>query len=696
MKIKLIDKQYYISPTGWNTVFADKAGALTDAEWERYNFLASTRIKNIVNKYFQLLTDLDPKERDAVQQAVAIMIDYWLEYGINLNRISGSVSLGGYSVSENVPADPDYIPDMVYEVLETVGLYTYAGLGYNNCDAAEFPEHYQWNGLKYPFKFSVYANNYADLIKETKLPEQAYAYVKENQHWYVFKDGAWKDLGEFTIKGDIGQAGKSFEYKGRVDTVNDLPKDATLDEAYLVNDSGELWIMTNEGWRDIGPFSSIVQKGHFRVVNKEGKDVLEPLHSYPIIMEDVSGKEIINNSPFMVTTRRVVDDKTVATNFDKLKHITPISFSTDVSGGPVKNLEHFGDLDNKAQRDNFMENVNIGEWYTFLIGTAPYLAVVTSGNKTTNYQWTGYRIITGATGKTVEIVNGSTSSTGHGETVSSFTGDAFSSSLNIPSAYSVLQYLPKDVIVQMISDAIAPLSNDETDPTWRDLDGTQATTFTPSKITIVMTDSGILEGENIQFLLGSTLGNLVLNEAIKVYETESEAKINKYVAGQYNWYVWTDGTDTTFVMNDTASALTDTTQVVAKVRRVAPKTQSFTGHYTSQAGVLTNSTTLLDVAKGASKIVTLPTGITIDTMTQVGLSVSGTTDWITVSGWDKATPFYSSVMTEDTGNTWWIEYKFEVVPGDKTKIKITNEFSGNQNDASQAYKAHWLHIKGGL
>lgn len=50
-----------------------------------------------------------------------------MEYGFDLNRISGSVTLGSFSASQTVPADPDYIPHTVYDVLQNANLYTPIG-----------------------------------------------------------------------------------------------------------------------------------------------------------------------------------------------------------------------------------------------------------------------------------------------------------------------------------------------------------------------------------------------------------------------------------------------------------------------------------------------------------------------------------------------------------------------------------------
>lgn len=203
-----IDKTYFISD--YKTSFEDEWNALSEKGQERFIYLATIRIQRLVNKYFENLADLIPVEQDAIKQAVSILIDYWLEYGLNLNRIAGSVSANGFSVSENPPADPDYIPEMVYEALAIVGLYDFAGMAINSCgkEDEDTPDNYKWNGLKYPFKFA-YIENSADKFPQSGVAYGTYAYNTVNKHWYVFKN-SWEDLGAFTQKGTDGKDGAGF------------------------------------------------------------------------------------------------------------------------------------------------------------------------------------------------------------------------------------------------------------------------------------------------------------------------------------------------------------------------------------------------------------------------------------------------------------------------------------------------------
>lgn len=700
MKITLIDKAYYTDTAQWNSQFKEQALGLPTAQWDRYVFLASTRIKNIVNKQFTLIDELEIQEREAVKQATSIMIDYWLEYGLNLNRISGSVSMGGYSASENPPADPDYIPDMVYEVLETVGLYSYAGLAYSGCPVEEEIYYYQWDGFRLPFKFSLIADTRDEILNSKEYPQNSYAYSKIDKHWYVFRGASWNDLGVMGMQGlpgKDGKDGKSITVKGEKATLAEViavPNPQT-DDVWIV--AGEMILWNGSKWVNVGAFGKAITESNFREIDKEGQKALVSRRGQVILLEDLSGRPIVTSLGNAAASQDYVLERTVSDEFEKVVKIEDLSITPpNANGGHLSYQEHFGSLDTTVGRLNFLGYAHKGHWYTFLVNGESIQAFIYGGTTDTAWQWVGFKEFTGPNGISMEIVKGSTTEIGNSVQAAPLLGEMFANTIAQPISYGALQYLPKDVIVQLINDTIAPAINNANDPTWRDLDGTQVTQFTPAQITITLTDSGIAADENIQLILGSTAGDLVLDETIKVYPNVATAAQNGYVAGQYKWYMYVDGTDVKFVMEDSAGALTDTTQVISKIRRVTPRVQTMTAKYTTQQDILLKSTWIGDLAKSASKEVTLPTGITTDTMTQIGLSVSGTTDWETVSGWDKVTPFYISVMTEDTTNTWWIEYKVEAVPGDNTKIKVTNFISGNQNDKAQAYKAHWMHFKGGL
>lgn len=203
LKQMFIDETFYTGLGAWNTAFKKQFDALSDQEKERFFFLASIRIKRLVNTNFLELTDLAPFEQTGVKEATAILVDYWMEYGLNLNRTTGSMSANGFSVSETPPADPDYIPEAVYEVLAQVGLYAYAGLMMDGCNLEdEYPENYKWDGLNYPFKFGYTVDTLGQL-PTTNVQYRTYAYTSNNGHWYAWDGKNWKDLGKFVGGGDV-------------------------------------------------------------------------------------------------------------------------------------------------------------------------------------------------------------------------------------------------------------------------------------------------------------------------------------------------------------------------------------------------------------------------------------------------------------------------------------------------------------
>lgn len=447
-----------------------------------------------------------------------------------------------------------------------------------------------------------------------------------------------------------------------------------------------------KNFASINEFDTQAQDGQLGTYEKDGHPVI--LLKYAGIPHEFVDREVLEQ--YVNSQILLIKNDLEADDFEKLNKILDFTFGANTTGGAVSYIEHFGDLDDTTTRQNFMDNVKINNWYTFNIGGNPYQVVITSGDKTSNFQWVGKRVIDGPLGKTPEIVKGSTSSTGHAETSAGLTGEFFSNTLALPDAYPATQMLPKSTIEQMIIDSNQSTVNEETDPTWQDLDGTQATLFNPSQITITLTDSGIVADENIQFLLGSTGGNLVLDASVKIYDDVTEAARNGNVAGTYKWYAYAvSATEVKFVMEDSAGGLTDTSQTIAKIRRVSPNVQRFTGHYTSQAAVLKGAVNITGVNTGASQEITLPNGLTTDDLTGIALTVSGSTDWYEVEGWDKVTAFYVSVTNEASNQVWWVEYKIEAVPGDKTKLKVTNFKSGNVGTDNATYNAHWIAFKGG-
>lgn len=277
-----------------------------------------------------------------------------------------------------------------------------------------------------------------------------------------------------------------------------------------------------------------------------------------------------------------------------------------------------------------------------------------------------------------------------------YAGEYMMHSAKVPGDVKPTELTSKATTEQMIIDNNNSLVSSETDPSWQDLTGTQTTQFNPNQLTVTLTGSQIQDGKFFQYILGSTAAPLVLDSGVRTYDNPADAARNGYVAGQYKWYVYKSGdNEYKFVMEDSKGTLTDNGQTIAKIRSVTPNAGQFKGHYTSQVDVLKKSIWIGDLAKGSSLTVDLPTGVKIEDLSELGFSVSGTTDWTDVRNWDIVTKQYCSVMTEDTSNTWWIEYAVESIPGDNTKIKITNMDSGNQNGSGQAYRAHWFHYKVG-
>lgn len=64
------------------------------------------------------------------------------------------------------------------------------------------------------------------------------------------KDGATGPQGPQGIQGPKGDTGQGLEIKGKVDTTSQLPKTASEGNGYLV--AGELYIWTNNAWKDCG------------------------------------------------------------------------------------------------------------------------------------------------------------------------------------------------------------------------------------------------------------------------------------------------------------------------------------------------------------------------------------------------------------------------------------------------------------
>lgn len=705
------------------------------------NTMAQRAIDTIVKKKF-ILTSVEfewllPEHREMLREAVcSAMQDAVLNNNVNERSSGSSVSTSSFTVSQD-PAGWMFTYDSfgtrTKELVELANLDKYKIVGdtflgqalYTNKNKGTVIVH-EWNNLEFGKDLSSEPRN--DLLSFevshlTGVNKYDYVYLSDGSLWR-FEGGISSDVANWDRKDNVsiggnrylvykdyllvGEKGKDGEdgkdgsdgkdlnilgHETNIATVIAKP-DPKKDDVWIVG--GDMIIYNGYKWVNGGPIAVATVSSQWRTVNKEGRIAIQPAHGEIVLLEDASGRPIVSNLDNAAATQGYVLARTDADDFEKLVKVDPITISSgDAVGGHLSYQEHYGNLDTLVERQNFMSNVTIGKWYTFNVNNEGYQALVYSGASTTSYLWIGFKEFVGPNGQSIEIVKGITTEIGNAIQAAPAIGEFFANTVAQPVSYGALQMLPKDVIIQLINDMMAPTITDTSDPTWSDAAGSQTMTFNPAQISITWTGSGILANENVQLILGSTAGDLVLNEAIHVYPDVATASANGYVSGKYKWYMYISGAATVFVMEDSSGSLTDTSQAVSKIRRTAPRVQPMTAHYTTQQDILLNSTWIGELIKGTSKTVTLPTGITTDNLGQIGLSVSGTTDWETVSGWDKVTPFYISVTTEDTTNTWWIEYKVEAVPGDKTKLKITNFISGNQNNKTQAYKAHWIHFKGG-
>lgn len=343
-----------------------------------------------------------------------------------------------------------------------------------------------------------------------------------------------------------GADGKSVDIKGNKDNLAAIEAitNPAVDEAWVDKEHGVLYIWNGTAWVSLGQPIVATEKSQFRIVSRDGKDVMEPGAGLMVVMRDVSGTEIVSDDPMSVAKRHDVLDRTQANDWMELPKPEIITFSTDATGGPIGNLEHFGDIDQKAERDNFMDNVNIGEWYSFSIKSIPYLAVITSGDKTTNFQWTGYRVITGGTGKTIEVVNGSTTPVGHAEFNSSVTGDMFSGSLVPVAAYSELQFLPKVAINQLIRDEYVLLDG----RVWLDIAPNQISGFSGVINAGKFESIGIKHGAKINTDLNSD-GHPIQDNMIIAFEDSNgqimRVRYNEFQTGNVtldpNGVIKTDG-----------------------------------------------------------------------------------------------------------------------------------------------------------
>lgn len=520
------------------------------------------------------------------------------------------------------------------------------------------------------------------LLTENTLPDALIAEIN-------------KDPDRF--KGNDGKDGKNFNVHGNADSIAEViaKPNPQVDDVWIVK--GEMIVYNGQKWVNGGQIAIATTNTKWRNVNKEGIPALQTAHGEIVLLEDLSGHAQLSTLDNAAASQGFVTQRTQAKDYKKLVKLDKITLnSATTNGGKISYQEHFGDLDTLVERQNFLAHALIGQWYTFNVGNQGYQALVYAGSADTSYQWVGFKEFTGANGISMEVVKGITTDIGNSTQAAPLVGEFFANTVAQPVSYGALQFLPKDVIVQLINDILTPAIADGSDPTWRDLDGTQATLFNPAQITITLTDSGIVADEDIQLILGSTAGDLVLDETIHVYPNVVEASQNGYVSGTYKWYMYLDGANVKFVMEDSSGSLTDTTQTLTKIRRVAPRVQVMEGHYTPQTEVLKSSFNISGVNKGASTEWTLPASMTIDNLTQISLTVSGSTTWTTISGWDRVTPFYISSSTKDASNEWWVQYKVEAVPGDRTKLKLTNFNSGNFGTDSGTYNGHWVSVKGGL
>lgn len=203
-----------------------------------------------------------------------------------------------------------------------------------------------------------------------------------------------------------------------------------------------------KNFASINEFNTQAQDGQLGTYEKDGHPVI--LLKYASVPHEFIDRELLEQ--YVNSQILLVKNDIEADDFEKLNKILDFTFGTNTTGGAISYVEHFGDLDDTTTRQNFMDNVKINNWYTFNIGGNPYQVVITSGDKTSNFQWVGKRVIDGPLGKTPEIVKGSTSTTGHAETSAGLTGEFFSNTLALPGAYSATQMLPKSTIEQMLID----------------------------------------------------------------------------------------------------------------------------------------------------------------------------------------------------------------------------------------------------
>lgn len=122
-------------------------------------------------------------------------------------------------------------------------------------------------------------------------------------------------------------------------------------------------------------------------------------------------------------------------------------------------ITSWGDLEDDTIRADFMSKAVVDDWYTVLLGSKPAIINIKSGDKTTNFLFTGQSINSGAAGETIEAIQGNITSVNVSHRTATYTGDFYSSSLNIPEGYAPTQYLPKATVEHMISNATSTQFN---------------------------------------------------------------------------------------------------------------------------------------------------------------------------------------------------------------------------------------------
>lgn len=259
----------------------------------------------------------------------------------------------------------------------------------------------------------------------------------------------------------------------------------------------------------------------FDVVDDGGKEVLQPKDGRDVQMLNDSGNPIISTSPHSVITHSQVDNKLLlkedAANLESnnWEKITAIQKRVFIAGGgnPADptlpdGLVAWGDLEDQTIRTDFMNNAKVGNWYTVILGSKSAIINIRSGDKTTNFLFTGLSINAGPTGQTFEAIQGNITAVNVSHYSASLTGDMFSPTLNLPDGYAPTQYMPKEAIKQMINDSAAS-------EVW-----INALNIEPNQLEIIRTDDKITirHGGSIKSTLDNAGHPVIKNATIEFFD----------------------------------------------------------------------------------------------------------------------------------------------------------------------------------